>query len=215
MKSAFLFVTAVAMAAPAGLPVRSGPDAYAAHGEDHGVTIAAEPMSALDVRNSFSTDLRNYLVVEVGVWPGNLKVLDLSAIDFSLRTGGDRGRSPVRPVAARSIASINQKRSASRRDDIVLYPTVGMTTGTWGTGTNVGVGIGTGGNQPGPASTDRDRSTMEAELSDKALPETAVSKPVGGYLFFPLSITNKRVGTYEIEYQLDDVHVRLTVPAPK
>jgi hypothetical protein len=216
MKLAALTLLAAVAAAGTerGLPVRGGADAYPARGEDYGVAIAAEAMDTDTVRSSFSTDLRNYLVVEVAVWPRSDKPLDLASIDFSLKTDPDR--SAVRPASTRAIAAINQKRGQSRRDDITLFPTVGVTTGSWGTGTNVGVGVGIGGTPPGPASTDRDRQVMETELEDRGLPEATITKPAAGYLYFPISsAAKKRGGTYQLEYELGEVHVRLDLPAPK
>ncbi|MEJ7607348.1 MAG: hypothetical protein WKF37_14055 [Bryobacteraceae bacterium] len=165
----------------AGLPVRSDIADYPARAQDQGVQVAAEALSHDDVKNLFATDLSKYLVVEVAVWPKAGTELEVSAIDFSLR--GEAGRPVIRPGSPRTIAGVNQRRSQSRRNDIVLYPTVGLSTGSWGTGTNVGVGVGTGGGRPGPASTDRDRDTMELELDERGLRDGATRKPVAGYVF--------------------------------
>jgi hypothetical protein len=195
-----------------GLPARNSPADYAAQGELKGITVAAECMDPEQVRGSFATDLTQYAVCEVAVYPrkdGSL--LDLQAMDFALRVD-DR---MVRPAEPRSIAGINQRKSQARSRDIVLYPTVGMTTGTWGTGVGVGVGVGTGGNAPGPASTDADRRVMEQELEDKALPDAVITKPVAGYLYFPVAQGKRRSGTYVLDYQCRDGDIKLTLPAPK
>lgn len=202
-------------APPQGLPVRGSTDAYAAHAEDKGIVVASEIMDPEQIRHTFSTNLGNYVVLEVAVWPKPGETLDLDSIDFALRTAPDRA--PVRPASIRTIARVNQKRGQSRRDDIVLYPSVGVSTGSWGTGTNVGVGVGMGGGgRPGPASTDRDRQVMETELTDRSLPEGAITKPVAGYLYFPLGAAKKRTGgTYELHYELNDVRLRMELPVPK
>ena len=66
-----------------------------------------------------------------------------------------------------------------------------------GVGTSVGVGVGVGDSRP--AATDRDRKTMELELGEQQLPEQVVTKPVAGYLYFPLP-TKKKGVAYELEY---------------
>jgi hypothetical protein len=204
-------IAAFADTAARGLPPRSSASDYAAQAEDNGVRIAAEVLSSDQVQNLFATDLSKYVVVEVAVWPKTDSQLDLSPIDFGLRTDSNRG--PVRPASSRTIAAINQKRGQSRRDDIVLYPSVGVSTGTWGTGTHVGVGVGMGGGAPGPASTDGDRRTMELELDERALPDQVITKPAAGYLFFPAAAKSKKVQNYELHYDSDAAKIRLALPA--
>jgi hypothetical protein len=144
--AAALGVTAV-LAQTRGLPVRSSVADYPAHAEDHGITVAAEPVPADMVRGYFSTDLSNYTVFEVAVWPPKDGTpLDLSTMDFGLRIDGR----VVRPSSPANIAGINQRRARARTKDIRLYPSVGVSTGTWGTGTMAGVGIGIADGPPDP-----------------------------------------------------------------
>jgi hypothetical protein len=187
------------------LPVRGSLDHYQTHASSDGVTVAAEAISETQVQGSFATDLSRYLVVEVAVYPKDGQPLDLSTIDFGLRD--HKGRL-LRPAEPGTIARLNQKRGQSRANDIVLYPTVGVTTGTWGTGTSVGVGVGMGGNTPGPASTDADRRVMRTELEEKALQDGRIAKPVAGYLYFPIG-GGDRKDVYELTYSLDKTDVRL------
>lgn len=197
-------------AANQGLPVRGSVADYPAHDEDKGIVVAADLMGPDQVKGSFATDLSQYAVIEVAVWPKKDGTpLDLSSIDFALRADGRM----VRPVEPRSIASINQRKGQARSRDIVLYPNVGVTTGTWGTGTMVGVGIGTAGNAPGPASTDRDRQVMEMELEDKGLRDALITQPAAGYLYFPIGKT--RASSYQLEYAVNGVEVKMTLQAPK
>src|SRR4051794_1543319 len=195
------FATVLGSAAPSrGLPARHSPSDYPASSSDKGVTVAADVMDSDQVRSSFATDLSGYLVVEVALYPKSGTTLDISAMDFALYVDGRM----MRPAEPRSIAGINQRKSRAQRDDIALYPTVGMTTGTWGTGVGVGVGVGRNG-RPGPASTDHDRRTMETELDEKGLQEGDAAKPVAGYLYFPVGPAKKRSGKYELHYQANGV----------
>ncbi|MDZ4801988.1 MAG: hypothetical protein SGI92_27855, partial [Bryobacteraceae bacterium] len=165
-------------------------------------TVAADWMGADQVKGSFSTDLSDYVVVEVALYPKDGKSVDLTTIDFALRGDGRM----IRPVDPRSIANIHQKRANKRGSDLVLYPTVGMSTGTWGTGGGVGVGVGQGRSR-GPASTPRDRDVMEMELEEKALQDGQAAKPVAGYLYFPVG--KKKAAGYDLEYQNGDTDVKL------
>lgn len=208
-----LALTALAcLAATDGLPARGTPADYPAQAESKGITIGAEYMDSDLVRGSFATDLSDYAVFEVAVYPKKDGTpLDLQAMDFALRVDGRM----VRPVEARSIAGINQRKGQARSRDITLYPNVGLTTGSWGTGTMVGVGVGTGGNAPGPASTDSDRRVMERELEEKVLQDAVITKPVAGYLYFPVGSGKRRSTTYLLEYQGGDADIKLTLTAPR
>jgi hypothetical protein len=207
---ACLLTAAVTLAAAdRGLPARSSPTDYPVHGQDQGIVVGAEWMHPDQVTGSFSTDLEKYAVVEVAVYPDkDGKPLDLSTIDFALRFEGRM----VRPAEPWNIARINQKKSASRSRDIALYPNVGFHTGSWGTGTSVGVGVGVGGNAPGPASSDRDREVMEQELSDKALQDAVVTKPVAGYLYFPIGAAQRSDTKFELEYKYQRTEIKMTLP---
>jgi hypothetical protein len=197
-------------AAQRGLPARNSPADYPERAELKGLTVAAEYADPDQVRGSFSTDLSEYAVFEVAVYPRqDGRPLDLQTMDFALRVDGRT----VRPVEPRTIAGINQRKGQARSRDITLYPNVGVTAGSWGTGTMVGLGVGMGGNAPGPASTPDDRRVMEQELEDKGLADAIVSKPVAGYLYFPVG--KRRPGSYVLEYQGADGDLKLTLTAPK
>jgi hypothetical protein len=194
-----------------GLPARSQPDDYAAKAETGKLVVAATVMDPNQVRNEFSTSLNRYQVLEVALYPAKGSTVDVSLLDFAVRVDGRL----IRPAAPRAIAGQNQKRAKDGQRDISVWPSVGVSTGSWGTGTNVGVGVGVGGNTPGPGSTDRDRRTMEMELDDRGLQEGIADKPVAGYLYFPVGET--RATKMELVYQQDtgEVTIPLTVPRKK
>jgi hypothetical protein len=78
----------------------------------------------------------------------------------------------------------------------------------------VGVGIGMGGGPPGPASSDADRRTMEMELGERALQDAVITRPVAGYLFFPLA--KRKVNTYQMEYSTPSGSpIKLSMAAPR
>jgi hypothetical protein len=170
-------------------------------------SIGAKQLSKTEVRNSFATPLAGrYIVVEVGFYPADGTTIHLQQSDFALRSAD--GKDVLSPASPQTIASIYQKRPDSGRD-VSLYPTanVGYVSGPdyGGTGGRVhgpvygaGMGVGVDKNQS-TGSTDSDRQTMELELLDKELKEADVSRPVAGYLYFPVA-TNQKAG-YQLEYR--------------
>jgi hypothetical protein len=173
-------------------------------------SIGARQLSKTEVQNSFATPLAGrYIVVEIGFYPADSKTIDLKQSDFSLRTSD--GKDVVSPASPGTIASIYQKRPESSRD-VTLYPTatVGYVSypdyegnGRRVSGPVYGVGMGVGVDKnTSPATTGSDRQTMETELRDKELQEADVSKPVAGYLYFP--IATKQKVEYQLEYQGTD-----------
>ena len=173
-------------------------------------SIGARQLSKTEVQNSFATPLAGrYIVVEIGFYPADSKTIDLKQSDFVLRTSD--GKDLVSPASPGTIASIYQKRPDSSRD-VTLYPTatVGYVSypdyegnGRRVSGPVYGVGMGVGVDKnTSPATTGSDRQTMETELRDKELQEADVSKPVAGYLYFP--IATKQKVEYQLEYQGTD-----------
>ena len=192
-----------------GIRPRAAAADYPAHTARDAVSIGADLLAPDQVRKIFVSDLhRAYVVVEVALYPS--RDLDLEWDAFQLRLSGTQ--KSVRPASPRAVASALQK-TAPSQSDVTLYPTVGVsyesgprtydpaTGGTRGGGwrTNAGVGVGVGVGSTRPASTEPDRRTMEIELSEKGLPEGAFSKPIAGYLYFPLA-PGKKSSAYELEY---------------
>jgi hypothetical protein len=187
------------------VPLTSAKD-YPASKVESQYAVGAKLLSKTQIQNSFSTPLAGrYVVVEVGFYPAEGKSVDLQRTDFALLASDST--SSVAPVSPEEIASILQKRPQGSRD-VTLYPTANVGYESWpvydgngvkrvgGPVVGAGVGVGVGPSAP-VASTDSDRKTMETELSDKELKGSDVSKPVAGYLYFP--VTGKKA-SYHLEY---------------
>jgi hypothetical protein len=172
-------------------------------------SIGAKQLSKTETKNSFATPLAGrYTVVEIGFYPKDSKTISLQQSDFVLRTSdGD----VISPASPETIASIYQKRPASS-NDVTLYPTasVGYASGPSYDGSGrrqsgmvygVGMGVGVDKNTSA-ATTGSDRQTMETELLDKELKDAEVSKPVAGYLYFPVA-TKQKVDC-QLEYRGTD-----------
>ena len=231
MKKLFATACVLALALPIvagsrqGIPPRSNASDYAVQKQAGKLTLGAVQLSNEQVKNSFSSDLdRGYVVVEVGVFPGEGGI-DLRRDDFILRAPGKSGTDLLRPANPETVAGVLQKKNkqaGSKDVTVVPHGEVGYSTGTrdpygnrypggWSTGVGVGVGVG----NPYPAaSTDADRRTMETELRDKILPEGEQNAPVAGYLYFPVASKDKV--SYQLEYKTaDGSKVVLELPAKK
>ena len=184
---------------------RASAAAYPASKTQPVYSIGAKRLSKTEVQNSFATPLAGrYIVVEIGFYPADSKTISLKQSDFALRTSD--GNDVVSPASPHTIASIYQKRPESSRD-VTLYPTANVGYVSYpsydGSGRRVsgpvyGVGLGVGVDQStSAATTGSDRQTMETELLDKELKDAEVSKPVAGYLYFPIATKQK------VEYQLE------------
>src|ERR1700723_381758 len=184
---------------------RASAAAYPASKVQPVYSIGAKQLSKTEVRNSFATPLANrYIVVEIGFYPADSKTISLNQSDFLLQTSD--GKDLVSPANPATIASICQKRPESS-NDVTLYPTANVGYVSYpsydGSGRRVsgpvyGVGMGVGVDKsPSAATTDSDRQTMETELLHKELKDEEVSKPIAGYLYFPIATKQK------VEYQLE------------
>jgi hypothetical protein len=193
-----------------GIKPRTNPSDFPANATSDGLTVAAAQLSATQVAHAFATDLHDgYIVVEVAVYPPNGEIT-IDPDNFFLHVEGSK--TVLRPAAPDTIAAILQKPTGR---DVTLYPvaTVGYESGPYGNGVTTGVGMGVGISAKEQKS-DADRKVMETELSDKALPSGTFAKPVGGYLYFPVSSTKK--ARYVLSYNEGELNLSIPLPqAPK
>lgn len=200
-----------------GITPQSDVRLYHGHEIRNDLEIGATVLSAEQVKNAFSSDLnRGYVVLEIALYPKNGLQPEVRLADFALHAlATDR---VSRAVRASTVAGILQK-SAPSRTSVELDPVVevGYESGTrsdpytgerrrGGFYSSSGVAVSTG--QSRPASTDRDRRAVELELSEKGLPEGIATRPVAGYVYFPLASKKKDVA-YELEYQTSAGPVKL------
>jgi hypothetical protein len=189
---------------------RASAAAYPASKVQPVYSIGAKQLSKTEVQNSFATPLAGrYIVVEIGFYPADSKTISLQQSDFTLRTSD--GKDVVSPANPGTIASIYQKRPQSS-NDVTLYPTANVGYVSYpsydGSGRRIsgpvyGVGMGVGVDKnTSAATTGSDRQTMETELLDKELKDAEVSRPVAGYLYFP--IASKQKVEYQLEYHATD-----------
>jgi hypothetical protein len=215
---------------PRGLKPRPTPADYPAHETSNGLTIGAAALPPSQVKSTFSTDLREYLVLEVAMYPEPGQPLEVFTPDFALRIGAQGEL--LRAANPHAIAASNQRKNSpkpSHPGDVTIYPsaTIGYESGrgydpvtgrqrTGGVYTETGVGVGIGDQggvqAPRPGSTDRDRDVMGQELTDKMLPEGRTTDPVAGYLYFRLP-ARARTSALELQYFAAGGKVRVLLPA--
>lgn len=209
---------ALATLSAAGTKPRAGAEAYKSHQSKDGLAIGAEILPAAQVKNIFVTDLRGYVVVEVGIYP-DAAPLEVTHMDFLLRCGSDQNTRAANPTAiARQIQASKGAPPNSGDIGIIGSGAVGYESGPYHRGvyTDVGVGVAAGGPSgpgipPPPGTSDRDRRIMETELSDMALPAGNTTKPVSGYLYFPYSARKQKKLACELEFASPSGPIRLAL----
>lgn len=233
-RNVLFFLSAVLVFASGadGIKPRPAASDYPVKDQAGNVTIAAAVLDPDQVKSLFSTDLKDYVVVEVGVYPAAGNNVNVTPDDFAIRIGTDE---VVRAANPGAIAAAKVRKNApsrqSRRSDIDIYPTadIGYESGGGGydpvTGRRRGgmyggggVGVGVGGSRypdyPAPASTGPDREVMQQELADKTLPAGPTDQPVAGYLYFRLPPKSQN-SALELQYYAKSGKVRLPLPAVK
>ncbi len=233
------------MRQPHGLPPRASANDYAAHIQVGDVTYGASLLSPDQVKHTFAFDIsKTYVVFEVAVYPEANSTGRLS-LDPEGFVVGVAGGDVVHRADAVTVASViqqkNTPRPSSRQGTVVASTEVGYESGTdpytgrrvHGTYTDTQVGVGTGRDNgppvyPRPGGYPQDRQLLEDQLWDKSLPESKITRPTAGYIYFPASLLKKQPnGFYTLEYlgpqNQDDesganapfAKVELKVPAKK
>lgn len=224
--SALLLVISLFAPGPRGTVPRSNVTDYSSHASQDGIQIGASLLTHKELKKIFATDVNQCcLVVEVALYPAKDNFVKISLDDFMLREAGlELGTKPSMPdvLAARlevqPLAPDREHRAGVSSGSDIGYERTTQQTGsdrsTSGgvverSSVGIGVPIGGGGGTklPESRSAEGNRRAIEAELREKALPETSAWDPVAGYLYF--SVPKKKKGGYELVYMADDKKVVL------
>ena len=217
-----LFIAAMGQATDPGVPPRGSSADYAVHAEADTATIAAEIVPAKRVEKIFSPEIaRQYVVIEVAIFPANGLSFEVHNSDFALRTGPHTTRAD-RPM---DVAPWEETRRGIHSpvdvtvDAGVIYqrsddPVYGRRQGV---GTYSGVGVNTPGQDPPPPPPDPrlDPRALADKAQRFALPEGVVKSATAGYVYFPRYEKKKKTDSIELKYARDDVEVNLTIPTPQ
>ena len=207
---------ACAAAAQTGLPPRSVVTAYPAHEGQLGAAIVPASQVAKVFTNAIAKD---YVVVEVAVFPENAPSLDLAALDFALNFGSDSRSYPATPEEA---AWHGHQSSPATSQGPRMIGEVGVSGGTrtdpvtgrteHGVATYGGVGVD---NRPAPpvapgtANPADDPYAVEGRLRRMAFPGGQTDRPIAGYLYSPKTSSKKPVS---LEYSWGGLRKVLPLP---
>jgi hypothetical protein len=214
--------TLVAERAPVVKPRAKAQD-YPAVQQQTDFALAAAQLSAKQVRKTFVSNVgKDYVVVEIAVYPKT--ETSIAPQNFTLRAADTNDT--IHPADPKLMASqINEK--DQKGNDIAIYPVTEVTYSTGsapddpyyyrngrnsGLSTSAGVMVDVNSKKKNPKTSAADSKAMTAELSEKSLPAVAATKPVAGYLYFPIS-ADKHLA-YQLEYQTPAGTVVLPLPSP-
>jgi hypothetical protein len=214
-----------------GTVARSAATDYAAYASQESVQIGASLLTHKELKKIFATDVNQCcLVVEVAFYPAKDSdnkdnFVKISLDDFMLREAGmEMGTKPSTPevLSARleiqPVAPDREHRPGVTSSSDIGYERTTQQNGpersTSGgvvqrSSVGIGVPIGGGGGSrlPEGRTAESNRRAIEAELTEKALPEINSWEPVAGYLYF--SVPKKKKGGYELVYMAGDKKVVL------
>jgi hypothetical protein len=209
-----------------GTVARSAATDYAAYASQESVQIGASLLTHKELKKIFATDVNQCcLVVEVAFYPAKDNFVKISLDDFMLREAGmELGTKPSTPdvLSARlEIQPVTPDRE--HRPGVTSSSDIGYERTTQQNGperstsggvvqrSSVGIGVpiggGGGSRLPESRNAEGNRRAIEAELTEKALPETTAWEPVAGYLYF--SVPKKKKGGYELVYMAGEKKVVL------
>ena len=224
--SALLLVASLFTPGSTGTVPRSVATDYAAHASQDDVQIGATLLTHKDLKKIFAANVNECcLVVEVALYPPKDNFVKISPDDFMLReTGMEIGTRPSTPEVLSARLEVQPvPPDREHRPGVTSSSDIGYERTTQQTGqerstsggvvqrSTVGVGIpiggGGGSRHPEGQTAEGNRRAIEAELAEKALPETSAWEPVAGYLYF--SVPKKRKGGYELVYMSGDKKIVL------
>jgi hypothetical protein len=219
-------LTVIAARAETGVPPRPGSSDYPAHQIlKSGGALAAAILPRDKVAAIFSPDVsKHYFVVELAAYPEAGRSIDLLVLDFALKTGDDS----CFPVTASEVAWHGKHAPNSRisgsMEHVVGEVGVGYGTranpvtgraerglDTWGA---VGVDNRPQPNLPNAGTGSADRIyELEGKLQTFELPEGPATRPVAGYLYFPIPPKMPKSTKLTVEYSRSGERVELSLPA--
>jgi hypothetical protein len=214
------FAVSLPVCAGDGLPPRASSSEYPVCRESQNATIAAALVPPDLAKKVFPPEVsKNFVVVEVAVFPLEGQIADVDSFDFGLKFSAGEVSHPRAPDEVVSLWMEQDAPQPPSKAGVTgetggVYtsgndPATGRSRG-WGTYS--GVGVGSGDPAP-PHPPSGDPRGGEANLGAKALPEGPAVRPVAGYLYFPLPSKKRKSGPLELQYLKDGVLVSLPIPA--
>ena len=182
-------------------------------------SIAATRMNSDRAAKIFTPEIaRNYVIVEVAVYPKDGETVDVRWFDFALRFGGQQETRPDTPQEAaapwREKTGIKDKVQVTSETGVIVASQKDPVTGrrTTSVGTYEGVGVGVGQTPPDPPAPGPDPQVIEDRLRSRALPEGKTSQAVAGYLYFARPPKKPKDNSLVLTYSSDRTTVVLPLP---
>ena len=215
-------VSLCAMASDKGVSPRTSAADYDARQSVTEVTLAAAIVPARQIERLFSAEIaRQFIVLEVAVYPQSGQTFDVDWFDFGLKIGAtvahvekprdvvtvwpEKNRVPDKPVTVTSETGVVYGRTS---DPVNGHRTI------WGT--YEGVGVTNDPRAAPPAQTPRqgaDPQIIEQRVREKMLPEGRTGSAIAGYLFFPqLKRKRHQADVAEFQWSKDNASATLRLP---
>jgi hypothetical protein len=200
---------------------RPKPADYPAHDSVKAAVLAASILPPDQVKKIFSADTaKQYVVVEVAVYPEAGRSFDVDLFDFELNTGDQMVRaSEPRDIGA-AWPSAKNPTIGSRGPNVTTEtgvivdretdPVTGRPRTSVGTYQGVAVSNYPRPDPPPQQSTNSRQSDTEDKMRRLALPEGAAKAPVAGYLYFRHQ--RRKQDAFTLNYSNDDGSVDLKFP---
>jgi hypothetical protein len=211
-----------ARGAATGVPPRAVASEYPSHGQADAATIAAAIVPPNQVAKMFSPEInKQYIVVEVAIYPEGGVPFDVQSADFALRVGQRVGRAD-RPL---DVSPWREDRRPLGRLPVDVTTEVGVIHESsddpaygrqHGVGTYTGVSVSTPDrNVPPPPPDPRvDPRAVYDKVRRLALAEGETKRAIAGYLYFPQYSKRKKQDEIELKYAKDDASVNLILGKP-
>jgi len=184
--------------------------------------IAAERLKPDRVAKTFSSEIdRDYMVIEVAVYPQNGAIIDVQWFDFALRFAGQQETRPDTPeeasVPLRERPGIKGPVEVTSETGVIVTTQKDPVTGRRSTsaGTYEGIGVAVGNPQPNPlppASRGPDPRVLQDKLQAKALPQGKTGKAIAGYLYFPKPPKKPQNNLLELAYSKNNPPLNVPLP---
>jgi hypothetical protein len=210
-------ILTLSLQAADGLPPRGSPAEYPVHADAASVIIGGERVRPDRVAKLFSPDIgKNYVVIEIGVYPQNGATIDLRRLDFSLRFADQQETYPDTPEEAplpwHERDGIKDKAQVTSEAGVVVSSTKDPATGrrTTAVATYEATGVAVG--NPPPDHRDPDPRLLEDRLKAKALPEGKSNKAIAGYLYFPKTPKKPKDNSLDLILQSGGASIHLPFP---
>jgi hypothetical protein len=186
-------VSVLVMASDEGVSPRASASDYDARQSTTDATLAAAIVPARQIEKLFSAEIaRQYIVLEVAVYPQSGQTFDVDWFDFALKIGDtvahvekprdvatawpEKNRVSDKPVTVITEAGVAYGRTSD--------PLNGHRTG-WSTYEGVGVTNDPRAATSPPTPRQDDPQTIEERVRERMLPEGRARRAIAGYLFFP------------------------------